>query len=275
MKQNNNIHPLSVVHPEAKIHETVQIGPFTTIYDDVVIEEGTWIGPNVTIFPGSRIGKYNKIYPGAVIGAEPQDLKYNNEYTTVEIGNYVTIRECVTIHRGTEYSYKTVIGNNTLIMAYSHVAHDCVIGNNVVIANATNMAGHVIVDDFAIIGGMTAIHQFCKIGKHVIIQGGSLVKKDVPPYIKAGREPLIFEGLNIVGLKRRGFANEDIELIKNIYRIYYGNGMNISQATSKVEESFAESLYKNEIVNFIKNSQRGVLKGYASNSFSDTDTESE
>ncbi len=274
MKQNN-IHPFAVIHSESKIHESVKIGPFSTIYEDVFIEEGCWIGPNVTIFPGTRIGKYCKIFPGAVLAGDPQDLKYNNEYTTVEIGNYVTIRECVTINKGTEYNYKTVVGNNTLIMAYSHIAHDCVIGNNVVIANATNMAGHVIIDDFAIVGGMTAIHQFCKIGKHVIIQGGSLVKKDIPPYIKVGREPLIFEGLNLVGLKRRGFENQDIELIKDIYRMYYGNGMNISQATIKVEESFAESIYKNEILNFIKNSQRGIVKGYASNSFSDSDSESE
>ncbi len=274
MKQSNK-HPFSVIHPEAQIHDTVQVGPFTTIYEDVIIEEGTWIGSNVTIFPGARIGKHCKIFPGAVIAGDPQDLKYNNEYTTVEIGNYVTIRECVTINKGTEYSYKTIVGNNTLIMAYSHIAHDCIIGNNVVIANATNMAGHVIIDDFAIIGGMTAIHQFCKIGKHVIVQGGSLIRKDIPPYVKVGREPLIFEGLNLVGLKRRGFPNEDIETIKDIYRVYYGNGMNISQATSKVEECFPETIYKNEIINFIKNSQRGIVKGYASNSFSDSDSESE
>jgi len=271
----NRIHHLSVIHPDAHLHETVEVGPFTTIYEDVYIGEGTWIGPNVTIFPGARIGKHCKIFPGAVIAAEPQDLKYNNEYTTVEIGNYVIIRECVTIHKGTEYSYKTIIGNNSLIMAYSHIAHDCVIGNHVIIANATNMAGHVIIDDFAVIGGMTAIHQFCKIGKHVIIQGGSLVRKDIPPYVKAGREPMVFEGLNLVGLKRRGFPNEDIELIKDIYRVYYGNGMNISQATLKVEETFGDSIYKTEILNFIKNSQRGILKGYSANSFNDTDTDSE
>lgn len=272
---NSKVHPLSVIHPDAQLHETVEVSPFTTIYEDVIIGEGTWIGPNVTIFPGARIGKYCKIFPGASIAAIPQDLKFKNEYTTVQIGDYTTVRECVTINRGTEYAFKTVIGNHCLVMAYAHIAHDCIIGEHVVIANATNMAGHVIIEDYAILGGMTAVHQFCRIGKHAIVQGGSLVRKDIPPFAKAGREPVIFEGLNVLGLKRRGFSIEDIQLIKNIYKFFYGNGLNISQAISEVEMHFPECTYKQDILQFIKNSQRGIIKGYAASSLDDIYPESE
>ncbi|MEY2894802.1 MAG: Acyl-[acyl-carrier-protein]--UDP-N-acetylglucosamine O-acyltransferase, partial [Bacteroidota bacterium] len=195
--------PLSVIHPSAKIAANVSIDPFSVIHEDVEIGEGTWVGSNVTIFPGARIGKNVRIFPGAVISAVPQDLKFGGEITTAEIGDNTTIRECVTINRGTSDKQKTVIGKNCLIMAYVHVAHDCIVGDNCILANAVQMAGHVTVGDFAIIGGSSAIHQFASIGRHVMISGGSLVRKDVPPFTKAGREPLSYAGINSVGLRRR------------------------------------------------------------------------
>ena len=203
--------PLAYVHSESKVAENVVIEPFVTIDKDVIIGEGTRIGSNVTIMPGTRIGKNCRIFPGAVIGAVPQDLKFKGEYTTVEIGDNTTIRECVTINRGTAARGKTVVGSNCLIMAYVHIAHDCVVGNSVIIVNSTLLAGEVIVDDWAIIGGMSGIHQFCHIGSHVMISGGSLVRKDVPPFIKAGREPLTYVGINSIGLRRRTFNNEKIK----------------------------------------------------------------
>ncbi|MCL4170044.1 UNVERIFIED_CONTAM: hypothetical protein GTU68_066270, partial [Idotea baltica] len=197
--------PLAYVHPEAKIAQNVVIEPFTSISKDVTVGEGTWIGPNVTIMEGARIGKNCKIFPGAVIAAEPQDLKFDGEYTTVEIGDNSTIRECVTINRGTTDKYKTVVGKNCLVMAYVHIAHDCILGNNVILANGVQLAGHILIDDFVFIGGTTAVHQFVKIGAHAMIAGGSLVRKDVPPFIKAAREPLSFAGVNSIGLRRREF----------------------------------------------------------------------
>ena len=199
--------PLAYVHPESQVADNVVIEPFVTIDKDVVIGEGTRIGSNATILPGTRIGKNCRIFPGAVIGAVPQDLKFRGEYTTVEIGDNTTIRECVTVNRGTSARNKTVIGSNCLIMAYVHIAHDCIVGNNVILVNSTQLAGEVIVDDWAIIGGMSAIHQFVHVGPHVMISGGSLVRKDVPPFIKAGREPLSYVGINSIGLRRRNRNN--------------------------------------------------------------------
>ncbi|MFM6953398.1 MAG: acyl-ACP--UDP-N-acetylglucosamine O-acyltransferase, partial [Sphingobacteriaceae bacterium] len=183
------IQPLAYIHPQAKIAENVVIEPFVTIHKDVVIGEGTWIGSNVTIMNGARIGKNCRIFPGAVISAVPQDLKFGGEDTLVVIGDNTTIRECVTINRGTSDRKETRVGSNVLLMAYTHIAHDCVVGNNCILANGVQLAGHITVDDFAIIGGMTAVHQFVSIGAHVMVSGGSLVRKDVPPYTKAGREP--------------------------------------------------------------------------------------
>jgi len=194
--------PLSYIHPEAKIAQNVVIEPFTTIYKNVEIGEGTWIGPNVTIMEGARIGKNCKIFPSAVISSIPQDLKFEGEDTLTIIGDNTVIRECVTISRGTKDKFKTVVGNNCLLMAYVHIAHDCVVGNNCIIANAVQVAGHVHIDDYAIISGTSAIHQFCRIGSHVMISGGSLVRKDVPPFTKAGREPLSYCGINSIGLRR-------------------------------------------------------------------------
>lgn len=252
--------PLAFIHPNAKIAKNVVVEPFTTINNDVEIGEGTWIGSNVTIFPGARIGRNCKIYPGAVISAEPQDLKFAGEYTTVEIGDNTVIRECATINRGTTDRLKTVVGSNCLIMAYVHVAHDCVVGNNVVIANTVQIAGHVKIGDFAIIGGSSAIRQFAHIGSHTMISGGSLIRKDVPPFIKAAREPLSYAGVNSIGLRRRGFSPETISAIQEIYRIIYLSKLNNSEALDKVELELPATAERDEIIHFVRNSERGIIR---------------
>lgn len=254
--------PLAYVHPEANIADNVVIEPFVTIDKDVIIGEGTRIGSSVTILPGTRIGKNCQIFPGAVIGAVPQDLKFRGEYSTVEIGNNTTIREFVTVNRGTAAKGKTVIGNNCLLMAYVHVAHDCVVGNNVILVNNTQLAGEVIVDDFAILAGMVAVHQFVHVGSHVMIAGGSLVRKDVPPFIKAGREPLSYVGINSIGLRRRNFTNEKIREVQEVYRYIYQKGLNISQAVEIIEAEMPASTERDEILLFIKDSKRGIIRGY-------------
>lgn len=241
------------------------IDPFTVIHNDVEIGDGTWIGSSVTIFQGARIGKNCKIFPGAVISAVPQDLKFGGEITTAEIGDNTTIREFVTINKGTKANGKTVVGSNNLLMAYVHVAHDCIIGNNCILANGATLAGHIVIDDFAIIGGLSAIHQFVHIGSHVMISGGSLIKKDVPPYIKAAREPLAYMGLNSVGLRRRGFSNEKIAEIQNIYRIVFQQGHNRSQALQVIENELSVSAERDSIISFMKGSTRGMLRGNSAN----------
>lgn len=253
---------LTNIHPEAKIGKEVIVSPFVTIEKDVVIGDGTWIGPNVTIMEGTTIGKNNRFFPGAVIGAVPQDLKFQGEKTTVVIGDNNTIRECVTINRGTSAKGKTILGSNNLLMAYTHVAHDCILGNNIIIANSTQLAGEVIVDDFAIIGGMSAIHQFCHVGPHVMVSGGSLIGKDIPPYVKAARTPISYAGVNSIGLRRRQYSNEKIQEIQDIYRIIYLKGMNNSDAIKFVEAEMPASKERDEIILFIKNSKRGIMKGY-------------
>lgn len=257
--------PLAYVHPQAKIARNVVIEPFVTIHKNVEIGEGTWIGSNVTIMEGARIGKNCKIFPGAVISAAPQDLKYAGEETTVEIGDNTTIREFVTVNRGTKESNKTVIGNNCLLMAYVHIAHDCVIGNQCILANAANLAGHITMHDFAILGGLSAVHQFVNIGTHVMISGGSLVRKDVPPYTKAARDPLSFVGINSIGLRRRGFTSEQINQIQDIYRVIYLKNMNVSQSLTYIETEIAASPERDEILSFISKSSRGIMKGYSYN----------
>jgi len=217
-------YPNTSIHPDAKIGSGVTIDPFSVIHNDVEIGEGTWIGSNVTIFQGARIGKNCKIFPGAVISAIPQDLKFEGEVTTAEIGDETTIREFVTINRGTKALGKTVVGNNNLLMAYVHIAHDCVIGNQCILANGATLAGHITIDDYAIIGGLSAIHQFVHVGSHVMISGGSLIKKDVPPFVKAAREPLSYVGINSVGLRRRGFSQDKIAEIQEIYRVVFQKG---------------------------------------------------
>jgi UDP-N-acetylglucosamine acyltransferase len=252
------------IHPNAQIGKNVEIGPFVSIDEDVQIGAGTWIGPNVTIFDGARIGENCEIFPGAVISAIPQDLKYEGEETETIIGDNVTIRECVTINKGTKDQYKTVVQDNTLLMAYVHVAHDCHIAPNCILSNAVNLAGHINIDEYAVIGGMSAVHQFVNIGKHAFISGGSLVRKDVPPYTKAAREPLGYAGVNSVGLKRRGFQAEAINRIRDIYRTLYVNNNNINEATTLIEDEFPKSGERQAILRFIRNSERGVMKGYQS-----------
>jgi UDP-N-acetylglucosamine acyltransferase len=217
----------------------------------------------VTIFEGTKIGKNCRVFPGAVLGAVPQDLKFDGEQTTVVIGDNTTIRECVTINRGTKDKYTTQIGNNCLLMAYTHIAHDCIVGNNVIIANGVQMAGHVVVEDFARIGGLSAIHQFVKVGRHVMIEGGSMVSKDVPPYVKAGRYPLAYEGVNSVGLRRLGFSSEKINAIQDVYRILFIHNRNLGKALDKVEAELQATSERDEILGFIRDSERGVLKGFS------------
>jgi UDP-N-acetylglucosamine acyltransferase len=256
------IQPLAYIHPQAKIADNVVIEPFATIYKDVEIGAGTWIGPNVSIMDGARIGKNCRIFPGAVISAIPQDLKFKGENTQVVIGDNTTIRECVTINRGTKDHWRTEIGNNCLLMAYSHVAHDCVIGNNCIFSNNTTIAGHVTIGDFVVLAGMVAIHQFCNIGSHAFVTGGSLVRKDVPPYVKAAREPLSYAGINSVGLRRRGFSEDKINEIQDIYRTLFVKNSNVSKAMEIIETNFKPTEVRDEILNFIQGSQRGIMKGF-------------
>ena len=255
--------PLAYVNPQAKVAKNVVIEPFVTIDKNVEIGEGTWIGPNVTIMEGAKIGKNCKIFPGAVISAAPQDLKYNGEETIVIIGDNTTIREFVTINRGTKANMETVVGNNCLLMAYVHVAHDCIIGNNCILANAATLAGHITIDDWAIIGGLSAVHQFVNIGSHAMISGGSLVRKDVPPFTKSAREPLSYVGINSIGLRRRGFSSEKIKEIQDIYRIIYLKGYNVSQAIDVIEAEMPATSERDEILSFISRSCRGIMKGYS------------
>jgi len=255
------IHPLANVHPEARIAASATVEAFSSICQDVEIGEGTWIGPHVTIFDGARIGKNCQIFPGAVVSAIPQDLKYRGEHTLVEIGDGTVIRECVTINKGTNAVGRTVIGKDCLLMAYSHVAHDCKLGNNIILVNYVGLAGEVEIGDYAILSGMTLVHQFVRIGAHVMLQGGSKVGKDVPPFVTAGRDPLRFEGLNLVGLRRRGFSEELIEEIHEIYRYIYQRGFNTSQALERIEKDLVGNGERDMIISFVRDSRRGIIKG--------------
>jgi len=254
--------PLAYVHPGAKIAKNVVIEPFTTIHNNVEIGEGTWIGSNVTIMEGARIGKNCNIFSGAVISAVPQDLKFGGEDSLAIIGDNTTIRECVTINRGTVASGKTVIGKNCLIMASAHVAHDCHVGDNAIIVNGVLLGGHVTIGNYAILGGLSAVHQFISVGDHAMISGGSLLRKDVPPFTKAAKEPLSYVGINSVGLRRRGFTTEKIREIQEIYRILYQKNYNTTQALSIIEAEMEATTERDEILMFIRNSSRGIMKGY-------------
>ncbi len=256
------IHPLTYIHPDARIAPNVKIDPFTTVHKNVEIGEGTWIGSNVTIMEGARIGKNCRIFPSTIISAIPQDLKFKGEDTLTIIGDNCTIRECVTINRGTADRNKTSIGNNCLIMAYSHIAHDCEIGENCIFSNNTTLAGHIIVGDNVVLAGLTAVQQFVRIGSYAFITGGSLVRKDVPPFVKAAREPLSYAGVNSVGLKRRGFSLEQINHILDIYRILYVRGYNVSKAMDIIEAEIPVSDERDEIITFIRDTGRGIMRGY-------------
>ena len=252
---------LAVIHPEAKIGDNVSIGPFAIVEKDVLIGDNCRIHPHAVIYNGSRIGTNCEIFPGAVIAGIPQDLKFNGEITTVEIGNNTTIREYVTVNRGTASKSKTTVGNDCLIMAYSHIAHDCIVKNHVIIGNTTQIAGEVEIDDFAIISGGALVHQFVKISKHVMIQGGSRVVKDIPPYTLIGREPIVYCGINIVGLRRRGFTNDQVYQIQDIYRTLYTRGLNNSDAIQCIETEYEAGVERDLILQFIKSSKRGIVRG--------------
>jgi UDP-N-acetylglucosamine acyltransferase len=254
------ISKLAFLHPEAIIGKDVIIEPFAYIAGNVVIGEGTWIGPNATILDGARIGRNCRIFPSAVVSGIPQDLKFRGEESTAELGDNTTVRECATVNRGTAAVGKTIVGDNCLLMAYSHVGHDCAIKNNVIIGNSTALAGEVDIDDWAILSAGTMVHQFSHIGAHVMIGGGAKVRIDVPPYIKADRDPLSFMGLNSVGLTRRGFEKERIDEIHEIYRTIYQKGMNISQALDFVEREFKSSPDRDYILEFIRKSERGIIR---------------
>lgn len=258
--------PLANIHPDARIGNNVRIEPFATIYGDVEIGDDCWIGPNAVLMDGARLGKGVQVFPGAIVSSIPQDLKFAGEKTTVVIGDNTVIREFVTISRGTIDRFKTEIGKNCLIMAYVHVAHDCLIGDGCIIANAVQLAGHVVIEDFVVIGGTSAVHQFVKIGAHAMVSGGSLVRKDVPPYVKAGREPLSYVGVNSVGLRRRNFSNEKIEEIQDLFRIIYLEGNNYTKACDMIELEFTPSKERDEIINFIRSSDRGIMRGYGGSS---------
>ncbi len=259
----NSKYPLANVHSEAVIGNNVVIEPFATVQKDVVIGDGCWIGPNAVICEGARLGKNVKVFPGASVSSIPQDLKFAGEKTETFIGDNTVIRESVTISRGTADKHKTVIGKNCLLMAYVHVAHDCIIGDHCIFANAVQVAGHVVIEDWAIIGGASALHQFVKVGAHVMLSGGSLVRKDVPPFTKAAREPLTYAGVNSIGLRRRGFTVEKISEIQEIYRYIFLKGLNNSKALDAVEKELPSSPERDYIVNFIRSSERGVMKGFS------------
>ena len=257
MEHNN----MNFIHPEAKLDPSVQVGPFVYIDKDVEIGAGTVIDANATILEGTRIGKNCHIFPSAVVGAIPQDLKFKGEKTYVFIGDNTTIRECATVHRGTASKGKTVVGNNCLIMAYSHVAHDCILHDHIIMSNATQLAGEVEVDDWAILGGGTLVHQFSHIGAHVMIQGGTRVNKDIPPFIIAARDPVSYCGINSVGLGRRGFTKEQVTFIQETYRLLYMSGLNVSQALEQIVATLPQTPERDLIVDFIKASPRGVVRG--------------
>lgn len=255
-----NISPLAHVHPEAQIGVGVTISPFCYIDKNTVIGDYTWIAPNVTVFEGARIGQHCRIFPGAVIAAIPQDLKFEGEATTVEIGDHTTIRECATVHRGTKYAWRTIVGSHCLLMAYSHIAHDCVLGDYVILANAATLAGHVIIEDYAILEGLVAVQQYVRIGTHSFVAGGSLVRKNIPPYIKVAREPLSYIGVNTIGLARRGYSNETIEYIQTIYRQLFVLGYPLPKALSLIEQ-LPHTPEKAAILQFITQSPKGIVKG--------------
>lgn len=252
---------LTNIHPNAKIGKNVIIESFVSISEDVVIGDGTWIGPNAVIMNGARIGENCKIFPGAVIAGEPQDLKFRGEVTTAEIGNNTTIREFVTVNRGTASKGKTIVGDNCLLQSYSHVAHDCILKNHVILGSYAGFAGEVEVDDYAIVSPYSATHQFVKIGKHAFIAGGSLVRKDIPPYIIVANEPLSYAGVNSVGLRRRGFDIDKVNEIQNVYRYIYQKGLNNTQAIAAIVEELVMTPECEEILSFIRKADRGIVRG--------------
>lgn len=255
------IHPQAIVHPDAVLGENVRVDAFAVIEENVEIGANTHIHSGAMIRYGARIGEHSEIHPYAVISGVPQDLKFAGEDTVAIIGDHTVVRECCTVNRGTASAGLTKVGNNCLLMAYAHIAHDCILGDNIIIGNASQIAGEVQIDDFAIISGGTLVHQFARISKHVMLQGGSRINKDIPPYTLIGREPAMYCGINIVGLRRRGFTNEQVFLINDVYRTLYSRGLNNSDAIAAIEEEYAPGEERDLILNFIKESKRGIIRG--------------
>lgn len=255
----NQISPLAYIHPEAQIGDNNIIGPFCCIDKDVVIGDNNILMNSVTIHNGARIGNENEIFPGASISTKPQDLKYRGESTTCEIGNKNSIRENVTISRGTASKGTTKVGNNNLLMETAHVAHDCILGDNLIIGNSTKFAGEVVVDSNAVISGAVLCHQFCHIGGYVMIQGGSRFSQDIPPYIIAGKEPIRYAGINLVGLRRRGFSNELIDLIHNAYRLLYSKGI-LAEGILEIKRNIQITIEIQYIIDFVESSKRGIIR---------------
>lgn len=255
----NKISPLAYIHPEAQIGDNNIIGPFCCIDKDVVIGDNNILMNSVTIHNGARIGNENEIFPGASISTKPQDLKYRGESTTCEIGNKNSIRENVTISRGTASKETTKVGNNNLLMETVHVAHDCILGDNLIIGNSTKFAGEVVVDSNAVISGAVLCHQFCHIGGYVMIQGGSRFSQDIPPYIIAGKEPIRYAGINLVGLRRRGFSNELIDLIHNAYRLLYSKGI-LAEGILEIKRNIQITKEIQYIIDFVESSKRGIIR---------------
>ncbi len=256
---STSIDPRAVVSPKAQIGENVSVGPFSIVEDDVIIGSGTSIASNVLVANGSRVGKECRIHHGAVLGSNPQDLKFHGEISTLEIGDHTTVREYATLNRGTHVRGKTTVGSHCFIMAYAHVAHDCAVGNHVILANAVNMAGHVVIEDYVVVGGMVAVHQFERIGRHAMIGGGFRATKDVPPYVLAGQEPLAFNGLNIVGLKRRNFPQATIDLLEKSYQLIYNSNLNVSQAIERIKNELELVDEVRHVIEFIEKSKRGII----------------
>ena len=256
------IHPLATVHPGAQLADTVEVGPYAYIDNAVELGPGTKVLPHATIFPFVKMGRDCTVFPGAVIGAIPQDLKFEGEFSSVEIGDRVNIRECATVNRGTAASGKGVtrIGSDSLIMSYVHVAHDCNIGNHCILVSYVGLAGETDVEDWAFIGGGTKVHQFSKIGTHAMVGGSTGVNKDIPPYSICGRVPICFAGVNMVGLRRRGFDSDTVRTIKDIYDVIYYQGYNISDSLARIQEGFPQSEVRDNILRFIRDSKRGIVR---------------
>lgn len=254
------IHPLAYVDPKATVDPTAEIDAFAVVMGDAVIGAHCHLHPHAVVYDHVTMGESCEVFPGAVIGAIPQDLKFNGEETRTEIGSHCVFRECSTVHRGTASKGKTIVGNYNLVMAYCHVAHDCVLGNHIIMSNAVQLAGEVVVGDYAVLGGGSLVHQFTRIGSHVMLQGGSRVNKDLPPYVTVGREPITYAGVNAVGLRRRGFTQEDVETVNAIYRTVYQEHLTLHEAVEKIEQTFAESSVRNEVLEFLKHADRGIVR---------------
>ena len=266
------ISPLASIHPNARLGTNVTVDPFAVVHDNVIIGDDSHIMSHAIVMSHSRIGKGCRIFPGAVIGAIPQDLKYVGEETTVEIGDHTTIRECVTVNRGTRDKWKTVVGSHCLLMAYSHVAHDCIVGDHVILANGVQLAGHVEVGDYAIIGGLCGVQQFTRIGKHAYVGGQSAIRKDVPPFVKAAREPISYMGINVVGLHRRNFPHHQIEAISQIYHLLFVGNHSTTSGIAMVKDKLPDSDIKNEIIKFIQDSKIGVIRRFSKNEVDEDQT---